>query len=325
MTTTTLATELEQTIRGDARFDDMSRALYATDASIYQIAPVGVVAPRDEADVAAVLRAARKFGVPIVARGGGTSLAGQAIGEAIQLDFSKYMNRVLEVNVEQGWAWIEPGVVLDVLNAQLAPLGVKFAPDVSPSNRATVGGMIGNNSSGMYSVVYGKTIDHVLELRVMLADGSLVELGPLSAEELREKLQLDSLEGRAYRTVSRLAREHADEIAARYPKVLRRVGGYNLDAFVPADNDTYGQWPHQPGPFNMARMLVGSEGTLGVMVAAKIRLVERPKQTVIGILAFGTLDEALDAVVPCLECKPSAVELMDDILLDLTRRSPEYS
>jgi Fe-S oxidoreductase/FAD/FMN-containing dehydrogenase len=232
------------------------------------------------------------------------------------------MNRLLEVHPKQQWAWVEPGIVLETLNAQLAEHNLKFAPDVSPANRATVGGMIANNSSGMYSVVYGKTLDHVLELKVMLADGSIANCTPLDAASLREKLTSDSLEGRAYRTVSRLAREHADEIDKRFPKVLRRVGGYNLDCFVPqmiagADSDLN-------RPFNMAQMIVGSEGTLAIILAAKIRLVVRPKQTAIGILAFTSLEQALDAVMPCLECAPSAVELMDDILLDLTRKSAVY-
>ncbi|HEU5011478.1 MAG TPA: FAD-binding oxidoreductase, partial [Roseiflexaceae bacterium] len=169
--------ELRATVRGDVLFDDVSRALYATDASIYQIDPVGVVLPRDEADIAAVLHVARKHHVPIVPRGGGTSLAGQAIGPAIILDCSKYMNRLLEVNAAEGWAWVEPGMVLDHLNAALAPQGVKFAPDVSPANRATIGGMISTNAAGMYSIVYGKTIDHVLELKVMLTDGSVTTFG----------------------------------------------------------------------------------------------------------------------------------------------------
>src|SRR5687767_2899504 len=225
--------DLGRQVRGDVHFDPISRALYATDASIYQIEPLGVVLPRDQADVAEVLRFARRHTLAVLPRGGGTSLAGQSVGKAIQLDFSKYMSRLLEVNPAERWAWVEPGMVLDQLNALLAPHDLKFAPDVSPSNRATIGGMIGNNSSGMYSLVYGKTIDHVLELKVMLSDGSVTTLGPLGPDGLREKLMLDSLEGRAYRTVQRLSRELADEIAARYPKILRRVGGYNLDAFVP--------------------------------------------------------------------------------------------
>jgi FAD/FMN-containing dehydrogenase/Fe-S oxidoreductase len=372
--TTDVTVELAAAIRGDVQTDALSRALYATDASIYQVEPIGVVLPRDAADIAATLQIARKHRVPVLPRGGGTSLAGQAVGQAIHLDFTKYMSRLLEVNAAERWAWVEPGIVLDELNAKLAPHGLMFAPDVSPSNRATVGGMIGNNSSGMYSVVYGKTIDHVLELNVMLADGSVAHVRSLGDNELREKLTLDSLEGRAHRTVARLAREHAEEIERRFPKVLRRVGGYNLDAFVsPVERSALSishsidgadlqnaqtlnaqqpdaptlnaqrpnaQQPNQPtnaptrnAPtrnaqrkgFNLANIIVGSEGTLAVILAAKVRLVPRPKHTAIGILAFETLDAALDAVVPCLETTPAAVELMDDILLDLTRTSHEYA
>lgn len=331
--TESLAGELRASVKGDVQFDTLSRALYATDASIYQIEPLGVVVPRDEQDVAAVLRAAQRHHAPIVPRGGGTSLARQATGRGIQIDFAKYMNRLLELNADEGWVWVEPGMVLDHLNARLASYDLKFAPEVSPSNRATIGGMIGNNSSGMYSLVYGKTIDHVLELRVMLSDGSITTLAPLTEEALREKLMLDSLEGRAYRTVRRLAREHAGEIARRYPKVLRRVGGYNLDEFVPADSQRSNVQTFKRSNvdaaldqgFNLSKIVVGSEGTLAVVLAAKLRLVPRPKHTAIGILAFESLESALEAVIPCLECRPAAVELMDEILLDLTRKSREYA
>jgi FAD/FMN-containing dehydrogenase len=330
-----LIADLRAQVRGEVRFDSVSRALYATDASIYQIEPLGVVLPRDEQDVAATLRLARRHGAAVLPRGGGTSLAGQTVGRAIQLDFTHSMNRLLEVNSAEGWAWVQPGIVLDELNALLAPHDLKFAPDVSPGNRATIGGMIGNNSSGMYSLVYGKTIDHVLELKVMLADGSVTTLGPLDDGELRAKLTLDSLEGRAYRTIRRLGRELAGEIEQRYPKVLRRVGGYNLDAFVPGGwVSGVGYWEgavqhptpitQHRDPFNLSKLIVGSEGTLAVILAAKLRLVPRPKYTAIDVAHFATLDDALDAVLACLACKPSAVELMDDILLGLTRRSREY-
>ncbi|HEU5097486.1 MAG TPA: FAD-binding oxidoreductase, partial [Roseiflexaceae bacterium] len=331
-----LIADLRAQVRGEVRFDPVSRALYATDASIYQIEPLGVVLPRDEQDVAATLRLARRHGAAVLPRGGGTSLAGQTVGRAIQIDFTHSMNRLLEVNPAEGWAWVQPGIVLDELNALLAPHDLKFAPDVSPGNRATIGGMIGNNSSGMYSLVYGKTIDHVLELKIMLADGSVTTLGPLDDAELRAKLTLDSLEGRAYRTVRRLGRELAGEIEQRYPKVLRRVGGYNLDAFVPGGwVSGVGYWEgasqhptpdtHHLASFNLSKLIVGSEGTLAVILAAKLRLVPRPKHTAIDVVHFDTLDDALDAVLPCLACQPAAVELMDDILLDLTRNSREYA
>ena len=338
--TDTLINDLQAAVRGSVRGDAMSRALYATDASIYQIEPLAMVAPLNEADVVATLAVARKHSAAITARGGATSLAGQTVGRSIHLDFTQYMRHLLELNLAEGYAWVEPGMVLDELNALLAPHGLLFAPDVSPGNRATIGGMIGNNSSGMYSLRFGKTIDHVLELRVLLVDGTITTFGPLSDDELKAKLTLDSLEGRAYRTVRRLSREHAAEIEARYPKLLRRVGGYNLDAFVPADErrkTTDGSQhlglsssvfrlsssPNQT--FNMAHLITGSEGTLALMLAAKVRLVPRPKHTGIGVLAFPTLDAALESVMACLATDPAAVELMDDILLGLTHRSLEYS
>src|SRR5882762_4133902 len=165
-----LQRELEQRISGEVRFDTVSRALYSTDASVYQIEPLGVVIPRSRDDIVRTVEIARRHGVSITARGGGTSQAGQAIGAGLQLDTSKYFNRILDLNVADRWAWIEPGVVLDELNAQLRPHGLRFAPDISTASRATVGGMIANNSSGARSVLYGKTIDHVLEQEVILSD-----------------------------------------------------------------------------------------------------------------------------------------------------------
>src|SRR5229473_5449867 len=173
--------ELERRISGEVRFDKVSRALYSTDASVYQIEPLGIVVPRTRDDVVRAVDIARRCGVSITARGGGTSQAGQAIGSGLQLDTSKYLNRVLEVNAAERWAWIEPGVVLDELNAQLRAHNLRFAPDISTASRATVGGMIANNSSGARSVLYGKTIDHVLELKIVLSDGSQAHVRPLDS------------------------------------------------------------------------------------------------------------------------------------------------
>ncbi|HEX6292514.1 MAG TPA: FAD-binding oxidoreductase, partial [Herpetosiphonaceae bacterium] len=181
MASDALFAELRRSVDGEVYADRISRALYATDASPYQIEPVAVVVPRTLDAVRATLAIARAHGVPIVARGGATSLAGQTVGQAIQLDFSKYLNRIVELNAAAGWVRVQPGIVLDHLNGELAPHGLTFAPDVSPSNRATIGGMIANNSSGAYSLRYGKTIDHVLELRVLLSDGSETTLRPLAA------------------------------------------------------------------------------------------------------------------------------------------------
>src|ERR671931_2683935 len=203
---------LAAAVTGEVRFDRLSRALYSTDASVYQVVPLGVVLPRPEADVVAVVDACRRFRVPLTARGGGTSQAGQAIGPGLVLDCSKYLNRVREVNAAARWARVQPGCVLDDLNLQLKPHGLQFAPDISTSNRATIGGMVANNASGTHSVIHGKTIDHVLELTVLLADGSIIHVRPLDENALDRKSAQADHEGACYRVIRRLAQEHDAEI-----------------------------------------------------------------------------------------------------------------
>ena len=191
------------------RFDDYSRLLYSTDASMYQVEPIGVVLPRSKDDVQAVLELANRYNVPVLPRGGGTSLIGQTVNHAVVLDFSKYMNQVLEVNREELWCRVQPGVIQDELNAHVRPMGLLFGPDTSTSNRATIGGMSGNNSAGSHSIAYGKTIDHVLELTCLLADGSEIVLRDLTPAELEAKCRADGLEGQIYREVRRLVGQHA--------------------------------------------------------------------------------------------------------------------
>ena len=289
----------------------VSRALYSTDASVYRIEPLGVVVPRTRDDVVRTVEIAARHRVSITARGGGTSQAGQAIGAGLQLDTSKYLNRILELNVVERWAWIEPGVVLDELNAQLKVHGLRFAPDISTASRATIGGMMANNSSGARSVVYGKTIDHVLEQQVVLADGTVAHFRPLSAAELEAACSGTTLEAACYRTVRDLAALRRDEIDRRFPKVLRRVGGYNLDEFV-----------DRAKPFNLAKLIVGSEGTLGLVVAAKINLVPLPAAKAVLTIEFEELLDALAATPLVLRHSPSAVEVMDRFILDHAKESP---
>jgi FAD/FMN-containing dehydrogenase/Fe-S oxidoreductase len=310
-----LRTDLEARLAGEVRFDAVSRALYSTDASVYQIEPLGVAIVRSREDMLAALACARAHGCSITARGGGTSQAGQAIGAGLQIDTSKHFNRVLEVNVEERWARVEPGIVLDELNARLAPHRLRFAPDISTASRATIGGMISNNSSGARSVLYGKTIDHVLDLHVALADGSIVHLRPLTAEELDAACAADSFEGRCYRTVRRLAAQHAEDIDRRYPKILRRVGGYNLDAFTPARIGT-GE------PFNLAKLMVGSEGTLGLILEARLNLVPLPKAKAVLTIEYDNLLDALGETPAILAHNPSAIEVMDHSILDHARENP---
>ena len=310
-----LVRDLEQSVAGEVRFDAVSKVLYSTDASIYQIEPLGVVIPRTEADIHATVDACRRYGVPILPRGAGTALSGQSVGRAVVLDCSKYLNRILELNVEERWARIQPGVVLDELNAELRPHGLWFAPDVSPSNRATLGGMMGNNSSGARSIIYGKTADHVLEMRCLLASGDRLHARDLDAAALKDLAGATTREGEICRTVTALLDRHRDEIRARYPKILRRVGGYALDELL-ADR-----------PFNLSRVLIGSEGTLATTLEAKINLVPRPKPNQLGLIVvhFPDMFQALDASVEILETHPTAVELEDKYILDLTRQSLEYA
>ncbi len=302
--------ELERQLEGEVRFDRVTRALYSTDASVYQIEPLGVVVPRSREDLIRTVRICAELRCPLTMRGGGTSQAGQAIGAGIIVDTSKFLNRILEVNVQERWARIEPGVVLDELNAALRPNGLRFAPDISTASRATVGGMMANNSAGARSVYYGKTIDHVLEQEVLLSDGSVVHLGPVSVDDLDARCSSDTLESRCYSVVRRLAREHAGEIGRRYPKILRRVGGYNLDEFV------------EPGrPFNLAKMMIGSEGTLGVVLEAKVNLVPLPAGKAVLVIQFADLLESLSATPLILRHRPSAVEVMDRFILDYTKQN----
>ena len=302
-----LRRELTQSIEGEVRFDTISRALYSTDASVYSIRPLGVVVPKNREDILRAVEICRRFRCPLTMRGGGTSQAGQAIGEGLQIDTSKYYNRVLEVNAAERWARVEPGVVLDELNAQLAPLGLRFAPDISTASRATIGGMMANNSCGARSVLYGKTIDHVLEQMVVLSDSSVVHFREIPRAEIPTG---DSVEAACYRTVLRLATDHAAEIDRRYPKILRRVAGYNLDEFTNPDR-----------PVNLARIMVGSEGTLGIVLEAKVNLVPLPKAKAVMVIGFKGLLESLSAAPVILTHKPSAVEVMDKSILDHTRQN----
>jgi FAD/FMN-containing dehydrogenase/Fe-S oxidoreductase len=303
-----LQRELEAAIDGEVRFDRISRALYSTDASVYQIEPLGVVIPRSHEAVIRAVEIAARHGVPITPRGGGTSQAGQSIGAGLVLDTSKHLNRILEINPDERWARVEPGVVLDELNAVLRPHQLRFAPDVSSASRATVGGMMANNSSGARSVLYGKTIDHVHEQRVVLADGSLAHFRPLTAGELARAQSGDAIAARAYRAIPELGVRHAAEIDRRFPKVLRRVGGYNLDAFVDPAR-----------PIDLTRIIVGSEGTLGFIVDAKIGLVPLPAQKTVMTIEFDHLLDALGATPLVLKHGPSAVEVMDDFILSHAR------
>ena len=310
--TEALRAELHQRIEGEVRFDTVSRALYSTDASVYRIEPLGVVVPRSRDDLIQLVQICAKYRCPLTMRGGGTSQAGQAIGGGLVADTSKFLHRILELNIEERWVRVEPGVVLDELNAHLLPHGFRFAPDISTASRATIGGMMANNSSGARSVMYGKTIDHVLEQEVLLSDGSIVDFGPLSPSDLEAACAGSTLAAQCYQVIRDIAATHAEEIDRRFPKVVRRVGGYSLDEFV------------RPGqPFDMTKLMVGSEGTLGVVLNAKLRLVPLPKAKAVMAIQFAGLLESLAATPVILQHGPSAIEVMDAFILSHTRQSAE--
>src|SRR6266478_10156937 len=310
---TDLEQQLRRVVEGDVRFDQYSRLLYSTDASMYQMEPIGVVIPRHAGDVQAVLELANRESVAVLPRGGGTSLTGQTVNRAVVMDFSRWMQDILEVNREEMWARVQPGVVQDELNAHVRPLGLLFGPDTSTSNRATIGGMLGNNSGGSHSIAYGLTVEHVIEITVLLADGSRAVFGEVTPEAFRAKMRASGLEGQIYREVARICDQYAGEIRQRYPKHWRRVCGYNLDELV------------KDRPLNMARLVVGSEGTLLTIVEAKMRLVPGPKATAVDVIHFHDIQEALECSQAILETGPYAVELTDKMILDLARNNIEQS
>ena len=307
-----LLQDLARHVRGELRFDRLSRLLYSTDASIYQIEPVGVVIPRDAEDVIAASEIATRYGVALLPRGGGSSLAGQAVNQAIVLDLSKYMNALVEVDVEQHRARVQPGMTLDVLNKKLAAYGLKFGPDPSSGSRATVGGTLGNNGTGSHSILYGMSATQTLAADTVLADGTLARLGPVTNEQAATLAERPGALGRLYRQVPMLLDRHADAIRTDYPRTWRRAGGYNLDC---ARN----------GELNLAKLMAGSEGTLGTIVEATLNLHPLPAAKGLVIVEFNSLAAAMEAVPAVLATGPSAVELNDEHLLKMTRTVPDYA
>ncbi len=310
-----LADHLRRHTRAEVRFDPASRKLYATDASLYQIEPLGVVLPRTVQDLLTTIQVAVEMHLSLTPRGGGTSLSGQSIGPGIVVDCSKYLNRVLSVDPTTRTAIVEPGVVLDQLNREVGKHNLLFGPEVSTSSRANLGGMIGNNSAGSRSIVYGKTIDHVRRLKAVLLDGKEYDLGPMSPLAWDEASQREGLLAAIYRGVADIVRRNAAEIRARFPRLLRRVSGYNLDVLADGLAPTGPNPPHA----GLHQLLIGSEGTLAFTTRAELNLLPIPKYRGLLLPQFATLADAMNALPICLEYGPSAVELMDHLLLTLTR------
>ncbi len=305
-----LAARLRREIEGEVLFDAGSRARYSTDASIYQIEPVGVVVPKNESDVRIALQIAAEEGVPILPRGAGSSQCGQTVGAALVIDNSKYLNQVVAVDPERATAEVQPGVVLDALNARLRPHGLWFPVDVSTSAQATLGGMAGNNSCGSRSIRYGNMVHNVIGIDAMLADGSEHRFGTVPADlsRLSGAARYVELAGR----VRAIAEREYVEIESRWPKVLRRVQGYNLDRVRPAS-----EW-------NFAQLLVGSEGTLAYSRRIHLQLAPIPRQRALGVCHFKTFRESMQAPQHIVKLAPTAVELVDRTMIGLARGNEAF-
>ena len=335
-----LGARLRREIEGEVWFDPASRGRYSTDASIYQIEPIGVVAPRSTEDVARAIAICHEAGAPILPRGAGTSQCGQTVGEAVVVDTGKYLDRVIDLDEGSRRVKVQPGIVLDRLNVWLAPKGLFFPVDVSPSNRATIGGMAGNNSCGARSIRYGNMVHNVCAIDAILADGSAMRFGEAPgnlagvADDAGDGRYLDLI-----RRMRALGAREADEIARRFPPLLRRVGGYNIDAVTPgaaADGRRRAAGPHRSGGgfapvapsgiaaataggHNMARLLVGSEGTLGFFTGIELALQPLPAHRVLGVCHFPAFYDAMAATRHIVALDPTAVELVDRTLMDLAR------
>ena len=350
-----LVYQLEKAVSGEVRFDGYSRMLYSTDASQYQIQPLGVVIPRDADDVQAAVELAASHRVPLLPRGGGSSLAGQCVGPGIVLDMSKYMDRILAVDEEARTATVQAGIAIGPLNRTLAPLGLMLGPDPASADRATVGGSIGNNATGSHSILYGMMADNVIETNVVLSDGSTACFGPVTAAELASRGRGDSLEGRIYREVPAIVRGHLEQIMERWPRHWRRVSGYNLDRLLvgllsmeegmgedarhSADlasalraklgfDDLFRSEfcsSSQIDRFNLSQLVTGSEGTLATVTSATLQLVPLPQMTALAVVHFDRLIDACAAIPDILETRPSASELLDKHLIDLARAQPEWA
>jgi FAD/FMN-containing dehydrogenase/Fe-S oxidoreductase len=305
---TRLSAVMTRHVRGDVRFDDGTRALYATDGSNYRQVPIGVVLPRDAEDVIATISLAREYGAPILCRGGGTSLAGQCCNVAVVLDFTKYMDEILEIDPTRRIARVQPGVVLDRLRDAAEKHHLTFAPDPATHDRCTLGGMIGNNSCGVHSVMAGKTDDNIEQLEILTYDGLRIKVGQTSDAEIEKIIGEGGRPGEIYAGLQRLRDTYSDLIRERYPNIPRRVSGYNLNYLLPENG------------FHVARALVGSEGTCVTVLEASCRLVESPPERVLLVIAYPDIFRCADRVPEIMAHRPIGLEGIDELLVEFSRR-----
>lgn len=303
-----LRRELEQNIEGEVRFSVGDRALYATDASNYRQVPIGVVLPKSELDIRITIAACRKLGVPILSRGGGTSLCGQCCNVAVVMDMSKHYNELIELDYEQKTAIVQPGLVLDSLRNKAEEHHLTFAPDPSTHNHCTLGGMIGNNSCGTHSVMGGTTSDNLIEMDIVLYDGTKLTVGETTDEQFEKIIAEGGRKGEIYRKIKDFRDKYADLIRAKFPKLKRRVSGYNLPALLPENG------------CNIAKVLCGSEATLVTILQAKLRLVDSPPKRSLLVLGYPDVFSAGDHVTELMKFGPIALEGLDDLLVDFMKK-----
>ena len=314
---------LKASLEGDLYTDNVQRVLYSTDASSYREKPLAVTRPRNAADISRILAFAREHRSSVIPRAGGTSLAGQVVGSGIVVDVSRYMTRILEFNQDERWIWVEPGVIPAELNKYLAPFGLQYGPETSTANRCCIGGMLGNNSCGLHSIIYGSAREHVLEVDAILSDGSEVTFSPLSKQQFEEKCEGDAslLETSLYRNIREMLSYPGNQKEIREnfpdPRVTRRNMGYAIDVLLESEVFTEGG-----ERFNFCKLLAGSEGTLAFTTRIKLNLIPLPPPHVGLVCAhFISLEDALHGNLIALKHKPGAVELMDDIILNCTRKN----
>lgn len=314
---------LSELLDGDFYWDTSTRLQYATDASAYREIPDAVALPKSKSDLSHLIKFAVKYKTPLVPRTAGTSLAGQVVGRGIIVDLSRYWGKILELNVDEKWVRVEPGVILDELNLYLKPYGLFFGPETSTSNRCMIGGMVGNNSCGAHSIVYGSTREHTISLKMMLDEGKEYEFGPLSVDEFNQKLKFESREGDVYRHIHSLLsiKENQEEIVNQYPdpRIKRRNTGYALDLLL--DSEVFGNGDK---PFNFCKLIAGSEGTTGFITEIKLGLVPLPpKEKALVCVHLLEREQAFEANLIALKYNPGAVEMMDNIILNCTKENIE--
>jgi len=331
--------KIKSSIKGEIKTDRVTRLLYSTDASIHKIEPLGVVFPRNIDELDTIVTLAGQYQIPLIARGSGSSLAGQSIGNGLIIDCSRYLNKLIEINRDDNTAIAEPGLILDDLNKAAKRFNLQFGPDPASSERATIGGCIGNNAAGAHSIIYGMTADHVISTEVVLADGSVATFKPTSLDEASlfssesKTISTSTIEKNIYQSALSIRSEYCEDIKNAWPITWRRTSGYNLNYLIPWSPTKPPQWdlnqspypPNSPNMINLAQLLVGSEGTLGILRRATLRLVPISQNKLLSVINFSSIINACEIVPRILELSPSAIELVPQSLIHLARSVPSYA